>query len=314
MISGNAAISTPGSSGLWWPRLISAGSKALELVARSRTTGLSQAASTALPTSPKPSPASRALRSARISHHMPKPNMMADAMRPSPGAANGVVPKKGIGIAFWTAGVPGIADIVKVIVPRATAPGVSRFGNVGRPEQPLRHRHDHEQRDEETDAAVGDNRAGQHDRQNRPLGTQLFGHEAGDRIDRTAVVHQLAEDGPEQEQRKELGHETGRRRHESLGPVRQQRIAAANSAATMAASGARTRTLQLRNDSPTRTARPRMIPSSPIDYDSSIKRSMSSVDRTPTSLPWVSRKTSAARRPSSRNMQKNAHSASNLDE
>ena len=59
---------------------------------------------------------------------MPKPNMMPEAMRPSPGAANGVVPKKGIGMAFWTAGVPGIADIVKVMVPSATAPGVKRFG------------------------------------------------------------------------------------------------------------------------------------------------------------------------------------------
>ena len=33
---------------------------------------------------------------------------------PSPGAANGVVPKNGIGIAFWIAGVPGIAVMVKV--------------------------------------------------------------------------------------------------------------------------------------------------------------------------------------------------------
>ena len=45
-----------------------------------------------------------------------------------PGAANGVVPKNGIGIAFWIAGVPGSADIVKVAVPSITAPGSSRFG------------------------------------------------------------------------------------------------------------------------------------------------------------------------------------------
>ena len=49
-------------------------------------------------------------------------------MMPSPGAAKGVVPKKGIGIAFWIAGVPGIAVIVKVVVPSATAPGSSRLG------------------------------------------------------------------------------------------------------------------------------------------------------------------------------------------
>lgn len=62
--------------------------------------------------------------------------MMNDAMIPSPGAANGVVPKKGIGMAFWTAGVPGIADIVKVMVPSATAPGVSRFGILAERKRP----------------------------------------------------------------------------------------------------------------------------------------------------------------------------------
>jgi hypothetical protein len=47
---------------------------------------------------------------------------------PSPGAANGVVPKNGIGMAFWIAGVPGRADIVKVEVPNAIAAGMSRRG------------------------------------------------------------------------------------------------------------------------------------------------------------------------------------------
>jgi hypothetical protein len=36
--------------------------------------------------------------------------------------------KNGIGIAFWIAGVPGSADIVKVIVPRAIAAGINRLG------------------------------------------------------------------------------------------------------------------------------------------------------------------------------------------
>ena len=54
--------------------------------------------------------------------------MIADAMIPRPGAANGVVPKNGIGIAFWMAGVPGNADIVKVEVPKATAAGINRLG------------------------------------------------------------------------------------------------------------------------------------------------------------------------------------------
>jgi hypothetical protein len=54
--------------------------------------------------------------------------MIADAMSPRPGAANGVVPKNGIGIAFWIAGVPGSADIVKVEVPSAIAAGIRRRG------------------------------------------------------------------------------------------------------------------------------------------------------------------------------------------
>lgn len=33
-------------------------------------------------------------------------------MMPRPGAAKGVVPKNGIGMAFWMAGVPGSAVIV----------------------------------------------------------------------------------------------------------------------------------------------------------------------------------------------------------
>ena len=47
---------------------------------------------------------------------------------PRPGAAKGVVPKNGIGIAFWMAGVPGNAVIVNVEVPSAIAAGISRRG------------------------------------------------------------------------------------------------------------------------------------------------------------------------------------------
>ena len=54
--------------------------------------------------------------------------MMAEAITPSPGAAKGVVPKNGIGMAFWIAGVPGSADMVKVEVPSAIAAGISRRG------------------------------------------------------------------------------------------------------------------------------------------------------------------------------------------
>jgi hypothetical protein len=54
--------------------------------------------------------------------------MMSDATMPRPGAANGVVPKNGIGIAFCIAGVPGRADNVNDMVPSAMAAGISRRG------------------------------------------------------------------------------------------------------------------------------------------------------------------------------------------
>ena len=54
--------------------------------------------------------------------------MISEAMMPRPGAAKGVVPKNGIGIAFWIAGVPGSADMVKVEVPSTIAAGIRRRG------------------------------------------------------------------------------------------------------------------------------------------------------------------------------------------
>ncbi len=39
-----------------------------------------------------------------------------------------MVPKNGMGIAFWIAGEPGSADMVKVKAPSDSAPGISRFG------------------------------------------------------------------------------------------------------------------------------------------------------------------------------------------
>ena len=131
---------------------------------------------------------------------------------PRPGAANGVVPKNGIGIAFWIAGVPGSADMVKVEVPSTIAAGISRRGMAARAEQLLRHRGEHEEGDEQADAAIGDERAGEHDRQHgAALRPSRSRHEARDRRDRAAVLHQLAEQGAEQEQRKELREEAARR-------------------------------------------------------------------------------------------------------
>ena len=129
--SGSTAMKMPGNSVLRWPCSASAGSKLCAAVARSRTTVSWDATDALISASkgpPKPSPAPRAAFSARASHHSPKPSITADAMSPSPGAAKAVVPKKGIGMAFWMAGVPGMAVIVKVVVPSATAAGSSRLG------------------------------------------------------------------------------------------------------------------------------------------------------------------------------------------
>ena len=80
-----------------------------------------------------------------------------------------MVPKNGIGMAFWIAGVPGNADMVKVDVPSAIAAGISRRGIAAARNSCLRHRRQHEEGDEQADAAIGDQRAGQHDRQDGAL-------------------------------------------------------------------------------------------------------------------------------------------------
>jgi len=59
---------------------------------------------------------------------MPAAKMHTEAMRPKPGAANTLVPKYGMGIAFWIAGEPGSAVIVKVNEPSAMVAGISRLG------------------------------------------------------------------------------------------------------------------------------------------------------------------------------------------
>ncbi len=58
---------------------------------------------------------------------MPPLSMITPASVPSTGAANALVPKNGIGIAFWIAGVPGSAVIVNVNEPSAVAAGSRRF-------------------------------------------------------------------------------------------------------------------------------------------------------------------------------------------
>ena len=191
-----------------FPCAISAGSNSRAVVARSRSFSSSARLSDGgVAPSPKPSPLLFASASSRASHQKPKPSMISDARTPSPGAAKGVVPKKGIGMVFWIDGVPGMADMVKVEVPSMIAAGISLRGYCRRAEQVLRHGRDHEEGDEEADAAVGDDRSAQNDRENGALRAELLGHEIGDRRHRAAVLHQLAEQRAEQEEREELGEE-----------------------------------------------------------------------------------------------------------
>lgn len=91
--------------------------------------------------------------------------------------------------------------------------------------QRLRHRNDDKEGDEQADAAVGDQRACEHDREDDPAFAQAPGDEARDRSDRAAVVHELSEHGAEQKNRKELREKLRRTTHEGLRPVGKQWLA-----------------------------------------------------------------------------------------
>ena len=107
--------------------------------------------------------------------------MMADAMRPMPGAAKAVVPKYGIGMALLIDGAPGITDIVNVNAPSPMVAGISRRGRFALAENALRHRDQDEEGHEDTDSAVGHDRRGEHDREHRAGGTELIGRGTGRR-------------------------------------------------------------------------------------------------------------------------------------
>src|SRR5262249_17824285 len=102
--------------------------------------------------------------------------MIAAATMPRPGAAKGVVPKNGIGVAFGIDGVPGSADMVKVEVPSTIAAGISRPGTpaarnsvcaIGASTNKATN-----------NAAVSDGGAGEHHCEHRAALAELLGHEA----------------------------------------------------------------------------------------------------------------------------------------
>ena len=140
-------------------------------------------------------------------------------MMPRPGAANGVVPKNGIGIAFWIDGRAGQRRHGEGRGAEHDRRRHQPARNGGGAKQRMRHRREDEEGDEQADAAIGDERAGQHHGENHAPLAERFGHEVGDRRDRAAVLHQLAEHGAEQKQRKELRQKPRGTAHEDLRPV-----------------------------------------------------------------------------------------------
>ena len=88
------------------------------------------------------------------------------------------------------------------------------------------HGRKHKERNEQTDAAISDESSREHDREHNAAFSQTLCHKVGYGRHRAAVFHELAEDRPEQEERKKLGQEAGGAAHENLRPVGEQRLAA----------------------------------------------------------------------------------------
>ena len=128
---------------------------------------------------------------------------------PRPGAAKVVVPKNGIGIAFWIDGVPGQSRHGEGGGAESDRRRHQSARNAGDAKQRLRHRRENEERNEKADAAICDEGAGEHHGQDRAMAAQALAHDFGDGRDSATVLHELAEDGPQQKQRKELSEKAG---------------------------------------------------------------------------------------------------------
>ena len=133
--SGRTATTGEGPSRAGSERSISAGSNSRASVTISRShssTGVALPVAGSIATPGGRAVRARSAASRRASHQRPKPSITAAANTPRPGAAKGVVPSTGIGIAFWIAGVPGRADMVKVEVPSMIEAGINRSGTAAR--------------------------------------------------------------------------------------------------------------------------------------------------------------------------------------
>ena len=198
--------------------------------------------------------------------------MMAVATRPRPGAANGVVPKNGIGIAFWIAGVPGNADIVNVIVPSAIAAGINRLGMSAA---------------RNSACPIGTSTKNATNRLTPPYVTAVPASTTASTArlgPSRPVIHRaiaateplssmsLPNTAPSRNSGKNC------RMNPAAAPMNVMvQLASSGScaaaAATSAAAGASTRTLQPRNDSQTSPARPSRMPISPMPMAARLRRS-----------------------------------------
>ena len=86
------------------------------------------------------------------------------------------------------------------------------------PEQRVRHREHGEGYDEEADTAIGERCTGQHHRHDRTRLSQPLGYGAGHGKRRAAIIHELAEYAPEQEEREKIHDETSRALHKGQRP------------------------------------------------------------------------------------------------
>lgn len=77
-----------------------------------------------------------------------------------------------MGTAFWMAGVPGNAAMVKVKAPSAMVLGVRRMGQVDITSQCHSHEENRKGHHKQRHAAIGEHRTGQHDGQDDLVGTQ----------------------------------------------------------------------------------------------------------------------------------------------
>ena len=118
---------------------------------------------------------------------------------PSIGAAQVLVLKNVVGMMFWICGVPGSASMVKVKAPSAIVAGDQPLGDVALAEHLGGERIDREHDDEQRHAAIGQQRADQHDRQHGALAPDQLDHRGDDGLGEARKLDHLAEDGAEQE-------------------------------------------------------------------------------------------------------------------